>query len=121
MISPAHPNRNREMMNINNLEDLHLAIRKSKMRLELKEARLMEKWNKLPEEALKAAAGSLIPLFLGNKMAGRAWQIVKGLSGYLFTSSSKEKDSAKKTLFSGAKQLGIFAVLRAFYAILKKS
>ena len=109
------------MMNINNLDDLHLAIRNCKLRLELKEARLLEKWNKLPGETLKVAASSLIPLFLGNKMAGRAWNIVKGLSGYLFTSSSKEKDSAKKTVFSGAKQLGLFAILRAFYAILKKS
>jgi len=106
---------------INTLDDLQAEIKQVRKRIKAKEQDLAQRWDKLPEETLKAATGLILPAFINNKIAGGTYKLVQGILGFILpSSSSKKKDSWQDSLAAPAKQLGLFAVAKLVFNLFKK-
>ena len=68
---------------INNLEDLHAEMRRVKHRIKDRENDLGERWNRLPEEAVKASITSILPAFMGKQVDSGVCKLVKGANDLL--------------------------------------
>lgn len=62
---------------IRNREDLQRVIMIVQKRIKTREARLEQRWENLPEEATKSVIDTLLPVILGNRLAGLAWKLGK--------------------------------------------
>ncbi|MDB5211195.1 MAG: hypothetical protein JWQ30_2022 [Sediminibacterium sp.] len=105
---------------INNLEDLHSEMRRVKQRINERENDLSARWNRLPEEAVKASVTAILPAFMGNQVASGVWKLVK--AGYDFfygDKNDKTGNSWKDTLAGGAKQVGLFGALKLLFSMWK--
>ncbi len=106
--------------NINSLEDLHAEMREVKQRIRERENDLGDRWNRLPEETVKASVTAILPAFMGNQVASGIWKLVKGAYD-LFVKNGDEKTEHpwKNTLASSAKQIGLFGVLKMLFSMWK--
>jgi hypothetical protein len=86
-----------------------------KLRIAEREADLKDRLENLPRETIKATIGSVLPHFLNNKVASTSWQVMRGVTGFIF----RKKDSGK-TLFSSAKKWGFFTVAKTLVGLWKK-
>ncbi|MES2330201.1 MAG: hypothetical protein V4539_11405 [Bacteroidota bacterium] len=105
---------------INNLEDLHSEMRSVKQRLKERENDLSDRWNRLPEETIKASVTAILPAFMGNQVASGVWKLVKGAYDLLKGNNDDESGTGwKETLAGGAKQVGLFGVMKLLFSMWK--
>ncbi|HWB26639.1 MAG TPA: hypothetical protein VG738_14240 [Chitinophagaceae bacterium] len=109
---------NKDLSYINTLEDLQAMQVLVKLRIKEREKDLAERLHKLPQETLKAAVGAVVPSFLDNKVTGIAISVLRASLGLIFKRKSS-RSAVKENIFSSAKKLGLFAVLRAGYNLWK--
>lgn len=107
---------NKELLEINTLEDLLAAKAALRTRIKQREKDLQERSARLPIEVIKATAGSVVPFFLNNKIAGATWQLVKGIFSMVFT----RKANGKENIFASAKKWGWVTLAKAVYGIFMK-
>ncbi len=62
---------------IRNREDLQRVVTLVQKRIKTREAQLEQRWENLPEEATKSVIDTLLPVILGNRLAGLAWRLGK--------------------------------------------
>lgn len=107
---------------INNLDDLQQEIRLVNARIKLRERDLKDRWERLPQESIKATLGSVIPFFLRNKVAGNTWTLIKSaISLFKGAKTSKEVPADWKSfLLDNAKQLGWLAALKGIMGLVNK-
>ncbi len=105
---------------INTLEDLRAMQVMVRLRVKEREKDLQERLHKVPQEAVKATVGAVVPAFLNNKVAGITWSILKGSTGLLFRKKGDTADSIKENVVSSAKQLGVFTLLKTAYTMWRK-
>ncbi len=107
---------------VTTLNDLQAEIKLVKKRVRTREIDLEERFQRLPEESLKATMGAVLPAFINNKIAGGTWQLLRGVAGLFFgQDKANDKQSSWKDVFlSPAKQLGIFTLLKLAISWLKK-
>ncbi len=115
MIQPVNTSR------INSIETLHTEMRRLKQRIKNREEMLAKRWNQLPGEAVKATAGAILPVFLGNELASGVAKLVKG--AFELVKGKKTDDAPasgwKEMIAGGAKQLGFFGALKLVFSLLK--
>ena len=104
---------------INCLEDLHAEMRQVKMRIKARETDLVNRWNRLPEEAVKASVTAILPAFMGNQLASGVWKLVKGAYDFFKGKDDKNDNTWKDTLAGGARQAGLFGILKLLFSIWK--
>jgi hypothetical protein len=104
---------------IHNLEDLHAEMRRVKHRIKEREHDLGERWNRLPEEAVKASVSAVLPAFMGSQVASGIWKLVKGVYDLFIKSENGEAGSTKNVLASGIKQAGLFGILKLLFSMWK--
>lgn len=112
----------RQLGHINNLNDLQKEIQLVNARVKQSEKDLKARWERLPQETIKATLGSVIPFFLRNQVAGKTWMLLKSAIS-LFAGSKEKKVAAsdwKSFLLANAKQLGLIAALRGLAGLVKK-
>lgn len=107
---------------VQSLSDLQAEIKLVRSRVKTREADLEKRWDKLPEESLKAAMGAVLPAFINDKIAGGTWQIVRAIGSFLF---DKHKDGEaqpywKELLASSAQKFGLSAVLKLVLGFVKR-
>jgi hypothetical protein len=106
---------------INNLEDLHTEMRRVKQRIKEREHDLGDRWNRLPEEVVKASVSAILPAFMGNQVASGVWKLMKGVYDFFHGNTRDKTGNAwKDTLLGGAKQLGLFGVLKLLFSFWKR-
>ncbi len=99
---------------IENQAALRAAIKEVKQRITAGEQALEERWNKVPEESIKATLGLVLPVFMNSRLAAGTWRVMKG-AFRLLAGKTDEQGGFKEGLFSGARQLSVFAVLKFLY------
>lgn len=105
---------------INNLEDLHSEMRRVKQRLKEREDDLNGRWSRLPEEAVKASVTAILPAFMGNQVASGVWKLVKGVYDLLKGDKNDESGTGwKEMLAGGAKQVGLFGIMKLLFSMWK--
>jgi hypothetical protein len=110
---------NKDLSQINNLEDLHKEIRRVKADIKLQEQQLEERAKRFPKETLRASAGAAFPFIINNAVAARTFGIVKNVTG-LFFGGSKSKATTGQKIFSAAKNLGVVTAIRTGYNLFKR-
>ncbi|WP_076379628.1 hypothetical protein [Filimonas lacunae] len=107
---------------INNLDDLQKEMRLVNTRIKQQEGDLKNRWERLPQETIKATLGSIIPFFLRNKVAGTTWSLIKNAVSLISGSKAKKEDAGdwKSFLVGNAKQLGVMAILRGAMNLISK-
>ncbi len=100
--------------NIESQADLRAAIQEVKQRIAARERALEERWNKVPEESIKSTLGLVLPIFMNNRLAAGTWRVMRG-AFRLLAGKTDGQGGFKEGLFSGARQLSIFAVLKFLY------
>ncbi len=101
---------------IKNMEDLQAMQVMVKLRIVEREKDLGKRLKQLPKETVKAATAAVVPSFLAKKISGSGIGLLTGAVGLLFN----RKPSSKKDIVSSAKNLGVFALLRAGYNLWRK-
>ncbi|MEO7532044.1 MAG: hypothetical protein ABIS69_11550 [Sediminibacterium sp.] len=105
---------------INSLEDLHSEMRRVKQRIKNRENDLGDRWNRLPEEAVKASITTILPAFMGSQVASGVWKLLKGAYDLLKGNENNATGSTwKDTLAGGAKQAGFFGVMKLLSTLWK--
>jgi membrane protein insertase Oxa1/YidC/SpoIIIJ len=107
--------------NITNLAELQLQIKQLKQNIKESEADFLERWKQLPQEAVKATVGSIIPFLITNKIALGGWKMIKGF-GRMFTSKKQDGETSnwKESLSATAKEIGVSSALKMLYGFFKK-
>lgn len=109
--------------NIQSVDDLHAAMRQLKTRIQEREQELGKRWEQLPAEAFKTAAGAVLPAFMGDQVASGIWKVLKAVYGLFKASGAdpgqKNGEGLKGQLTAGARQIGFFAALRLVLNLLK--
>lgn len=115
-------NKKHNLGHINNLDDLQKEIRLVNSRIKQQERELKSRWERLPQEAIKATLGSVIPFFLRNKVAGNTWTLLKSAVSLFMGGKSRKEVPAdwKSFLLGNAKQLGIIAALKGIVGLVNK-
>ena len=107
----------RDLSHINNYTDLQKEIRALKRKISTDEKELAGRLKQVPLEGLKAAATTVLPVFLASKVTTKGFGLVTSLLGLLIR---KNKGAATKSVVQNAKGLGLFAGLQALTNIWKK-
>ena len=97
-------------------------IKLVKSRIKNREIDLENRWQRLPEESVKATFSIVLPVFISNKIAGGTWQLIQGVVG-LFFGSNKSGDAQSTmgdTLLAPAKKISAFTLLKLVFSWLKK-
>ena len=107
--------------NITSLAELQLEIKKLKQNIKESEDDFQERWKQLPQEAVKATVGSIIPFLITNKLALGGWKMIKGF-GRIFTTKKEDGETSnwKETLTGAAKEVGVSSALKMLYGFFKK-
>lgn len=93
-----------------------------KDRIKNSEIDLKKRWQRLPEESVKATLSIVLPVFISNKIAGGTWQLLQSVLG-LFFGSNKSGDAqtvSRDALLAPAKKVGVFTLLKLVFGWLKK-
>ena len=99
---------------VTTLSGLQAEIKLVKKRVRTREIDLEERFQRLPEESLKATVGAVLPTFINNKIASGTWQLLRSVAR-LFFGKNKANDSYSfwtKVFLSLVKPLGILALLK---------
>lgn len=107
---------------VQSLSELQTEIKHVRSRIKAREADLEKRWDKLPEESLKAAMGAVLPAFINDKIAGGTWQIVRAIGSLIFV-KNKEGEAQpywKELLGSSAKKFGLSAILKLALGFVKR-
>jgi hypothetical protein len=107
--------------NITNLAELQLQIKQLKQSIKESEVDFQERWKQLPQEAVKATVGSIIPFLITNKIALGGWKMIRGL-GRMFTSKKEDGESSnwKESLVGAAKEVGVSSAVKMLFGFFKK-
>ncbi len=106
---------------VQSLTDLQAEIKLVKSRIKTRETDLEQRWDKLPEESLKATMGAVLPAFINDKIAGGTWQIVRALTSFIFNKNEEGKTPYwKELLSSSAQKFGLSAILKLVLGFTKK-
>ena len=105
---------NTESPRITSQKMLREEIRRVDQRIHARENDLAERWNRLPEETVKATVGAILPIFIGKGLASGIWKLVKaGVDMVKGKKSDGPGDGGLKSgMLAGASKLGIFAILK---------
>lgn len=109
-----------DLSHINTIEELRSTQVMVKLRIKEREKDLAERLHKVPQEAVKATVGAVVPAFLNNKVASITWTILKGSAGLLFRKKGHAANDIKENVVSSAKQLGLFTLLKTAYSLWSK-
>ena len=106
---------------VQSLTDLKAEIKLVRSRVKTREIDLEQRWDKLPEESLKAAMGAVLPAFINDKIAGGTWQIVRAIGSFIFSKDEEGKTPFwKELLASSAQKFGLSAILKLILGFVKK-
>ncbi|RFM26567.1 hypothetical protein [Deminuibacter soli] len=108
----------KDLSGINNLDDLRAKIRSVQVDLKQQETDLAGRWKQLPQEAIKASVGSVVPFFLNNKVAGSTWKLMRTVTTMFL--NKRRNDDLKETLWKSTRQLGVFTLLKGAFSLLQK-
>ncbi|MBC7720820.1 MAG: hypothetical protein H7068_02290, partial [Pedobacter sp.] len=64
---------------VTTLSDLQVEIKLLQNRVRTREIDLEERFQRLPEESLKATMGAILPAFINNKIASGTWQLLSSV------------------------------------------
>ena len=97
-------------------------IKLVKSRIKNREIDLENRWQRLPEESVKATFSIVLPVFISNKIAGGTWQLFQSVLGLFFGSnkSSDAQSTLRDMLLGPAKKVGVFTLLKLVFRWLKK-
>lgn len=113
--------RKKDLSHINNIDDLKTEILATKIRIRQAEVDFEDRWKRLPQESIKATLGSVIPLFLNNKIAGGTWSVLSTILKMFLGKTGKDgNDTLVGSLLKGSGKVGIFAALKTAYSIFRK-
>jgi len=105
---------------IKTLEDLQAMQIMVKLRLKEREKDLAERLHKVPQEAIKATVGAVLPSFISKKVTGMSFSILTSAVRLLFNRKGAKKDDIKNDMLSSAKKLGLFSLIRSAYNLWAK-
>jgi hypothetical protein len=109
-----------EVPDIENRQQLRDQISLLKLRITTHELDMGRRVKQLPVEVLKVGINAAVPAFLGNKLAGSTFRIVKGLFSTLFSKSEERGETWKDKVMKPVKQAGIFSALKLAFNLLAK-
>jgi hypothetical protein len=107
---------------VQSLNDLKAEIRLVKSRIKARETDLEKRWEKLPQESLKAGMGAVLPAFINDRIAGGTWQIVRAIASFLFD-KHKEGEAQpywKELLASSANKFESSAFLKVVLGFIRR-
>ena len=107
-----------DLSEVKTLKDLREEIGFIRTSLKKDEEELEARLYRMPQEALKATADAVLPGFLNRMIANGSWKILASGAGLLANPFSK-KYSFSKSIVSGAKRLGLVALMRGAYNLWK--
>ncbi len=112
---------NPETTRITSQEMLREEMRRVDQRIRARENDLAERWNRLPEETVKATVGAILPIFIGKGLASGIWKLVKAGVDMVKGKKSDElgDGNSKNGILAGASKLGIFTVLKLLFNLWK--
>ena len=105
---------NSESPRITSQEMLLEEMRRVDQRIHAREKDLAERWNRLPEETVKASIAAVLPILIGNGLASGIWKLVKVGVDLVKGKKSDEPGNgeSKSSILAGASKLGIFTMLK---------
>jgi len=111
-----------ELPDIETLDELRAQIILLKVDLKRQEKDLEERWKRLPQEVIRSTVGSVVPIFLNQKIASGTWGFLKGLTGIFSTQKADDGHELtwKEKLLKPVKQAGLFTALKVLYGFIKK-
>ena len=109
-----------QVPDIENRQELREQIGLLKLRITAHEIDMSRRAKQLPMEILKVGINAAVPAFLGNKVAGSTFRIVKGLFSTLFSKSEERGETWKDKVMKPVKQAGIFSVLKLAFNLFTK-
>jgi len=107
-----------DLSEIKTLKDLREEIDFLQASIKKDEQELEVRFHKMPQEALKATADAVLPSFLNRMIANGSWKILASGAGLLANPFSK-KYSFSKNIVTGAKRLGLIALMKGAYNLWK--
>jgi len=107
-----------DLSEVKTLKDLREEIKFLRESIKKDEQELEERLHKMPQHTLKATADAVLPAFLNRMIANGSWKILASGAGLLANPFSK-KYSFSKNIVSGAKRLGLIALMKGAYNIWK--
>lgn len=121
MTQTVNHKRKKDLSHINNIDDLKAEILATKIRIRQAELDFEDRWQRLPQESIKATLGSVIPLFLNNKIAGGTWSVLSTIFKMFLGKADKGgSDTLVGSLLKGSGKVGIFAALKTAYSLFAK-
>lgn len=121
MTQTVQNKKKKDLSHINNIDDLKAEILATKIRIRQSELDMEDRWKRLPQESIKATLGSVIPLFLNNKIAGGTWSLLSTIVRMLLGKGEKNGgDTLVGSLLKGSGKIGFFAALKTAYSLFRK-
>jgi len=115
----VHTNGAYDLSNISNLKDLREEITFLRASLNKEEEALEDHFTSLPRHLVKATADNLLPAFLNKLIANGTWKLLLS-SVTMFANPFAKGFSFKRNIVSSAKRLGLIALVKTGYNLLKK-
>ncbi len=110
----------KDFSHVQNIEGLRAEIRRTKTDIDLNENDLAERWQRLPQQALKYTMGAIAGAWLSNTTVSRLLLLAKKSTQLIFSKKNSNKAEIKSDVFNDAKKLGMFAALSTLYSWWKK-
>jgi len=107
-----------DLSEIKTLKDLQEEMDFLRASIKRDERELEERFHKMPHEVLKATADAVLPSFLNRMIANGSWKILASGASLLANPFSK-KYSFSKNIVTGAKRLGLIALMKGAYNLWK--
>ena len=108
---------NSEPLKISSLDNLRTEMRRVEQRIDKNEKELSIRWNRLPEEAIKATIIGLIPGFLANGLGSNIWNLIKGLLKWTKGKNSQDSDQENPANepFGAVATIGLLALFKMIF------
>ena len=110
----------KNLHHIKNIEELRAEILATKKGIKFREKELAKRWERMPAETFKSAAGALASTFLSNNIAVKSFQLVKAATQKIFGKNKIGETKNNNEIFSSAKKIGLYTALGLFLKWLKK-
>lgn len=104
------------------LEELQSAMANVASRIQTAEEEIRERWERLPQESVKAAAGSILTLVLSNGMVSGIMKLTSTIIG-LFGGKKDAKDEKKNGLSGiggSLLKIALLPIIELIFNILKR-
>ncbi|HVX49531.1 MAG TPA: hypothetical protein VHB48_05210 [Chitinophagaceae bacterium] len=112
-------NNSNELAQLKTFDDLHRMQLMVRARVKEREKDLAERFKQLPAEALRAGIEAILPPFLSKRVTGMGIGVFRAITALIFNRKNKGQ-TVKDNILSSAKQLGLFSLAKAAYALLKR-